>query len=279
MALPTAFDPAEREVPDRVRQQYEKLSALPFVREFLNAVPNMSVVLNERRQIVFANRSFAEFLGLKSELELLGATEDGRGSLISRRVLGQRPGEAVGCVRANLTEGGCGTTEFCRNCGAGVAIHNSQRNHSEDVQECRLQLSDECGRDTALDLRVWARPIDVEDEQFTMFSLLDISGEKRRGALERIFFHDVLNTAGGVKGLAELMAQDDIPVANVHDAAVMLAESAHQLVEEISAQRMLSDAERGDLQVQAHPARALDLLRQTRNQFLTSGVAAGKTIA
>ena len=103
--LATMFAPAERASRAEVERQHEKLAALPYVRTFLDAAPTMSVVLNAHRQIVFANRAFAAFLGRNSVEELLGI---GPNTPASRKpgVLGRRPGEAVGCIRAGLTEGG-----------------------------------------------------------------------------------------------------------------------------------------------------------------------------
>jgi PAS domain-containing protein len=71
--MATSFASAQRAPRDVVRRQHNKLVALPFVRAFLDAAPNMTVVLNDHRQIVFANRAFTEFVGRKSVEGLLGA--------------------------------------------------------------------------------------------------------------------------------------------------------------------------------------------------------------
>jgi len=220
IATTTAFAPAERALQEDVQRQHDVLAALPFVHEFLAAVPTMTVILNGQRQIVFANRAFANFIGLAQGSGNQGSGNQGsgtQGSGVGQRVtglpdgvLGRRPGEAVGCIRSNLTESGCGTTQFCRDCGAVHAILNSQWTHALDIQECRMITGVEGVNEIALDLRVWAHPIDVHGEVFTVFSVIDISGEKRREALERIFFHDVLNTASGVQ-----------VCVTVHNAAVM----------------------------------------------------------
>ena len=55
MAMATDFAPAERAPQDEILRQHDKLVALFFVHELLDAVPNMAVILNEQRQIVFAN--------------------------------------------------------------------------------------------------------------------------------------------------------------------------------------------------------------------------------
>ena len=81
MSLKTAFASAERASAEEVGQQHRMLSQLPFVAEFIDAVPNMAMVLNKHRQIVFANRAFRAkaqietFLGigLKSAVDDLAA--------------------------------------------------------------------------------------------------------------------------------------------------------------------------------------------------------------
>jgi len=50
---------------------------------------------------------------------------------------GFRPGEILNCIHAGENEAGCGTTEFCRECGATKAILNSQKNGANE-QECRI---------------------------------------------------------------------------------------------------------------------------------------------
>lgn len=276
MTMETEFAPAERASMEEVRRQYEKLAKLPFVRDFLDAVPNMSVVLNKQRQIVFANRAFAEFLGLKDTGELLGKSHCEACNCLYADVLGRRPGEAVGCIRSRLTESGCGTTLFCRTCGAVISILNSQKLHTLDIQECRMVCGEEGAHESSLDLRIWSRPIDVEGEVFTVFSVMDISNEKRRKALERIFFHDVLNTAGGVKGLADLLIQTGLSPEQIQDISGMISESTGQLIEEVSAQRMLSAAEVGDLKVSGQEIHSLELLYQIIRQFHSYSAAGRK---
>lgn len=271
VVMDTAFAPAERASREEVLRQHAKLAALPFVREFLDAIPDMSMVLNGQRQIVFANRAFSEFLAAGRGDPLASAAGP------EADVLGCRPGEAVGCLRFQA-EGDCGTTAFCRTCGAAIAIVSSQKRHAPEVRECRMFIGGIGAAETALDLRVWARPIEVQGESFTMFSLVDISDEKRRKALEQIFFHDVLNTASGVKGLADLMVHAGMPEAKIRHVAGMVAESADKLVEEISAQQMLIAAENHELLVSAQPLRSLDLLQEMVRQFHSHSAASRKKI-
>lgn len=278
MTMETSFAPAERASQEEIQRQYQKLVSLPFVCDFLDAVPNMSVVLNEHRQIVFANRAFAEFLGIKCPDELLGQSHCEAFKCLYAGVLGRRPGEAVGCIRSHLTEGGCGTTMFCRTCGAVISIMNSQKLCALDIQECRMICGEEGANEIALDLRIWSRPIAVGGAVFTVFSVMDISNEKRRKVLERIFFHDVLNTASGVKGLADLLIETGLSEMEVKDISSMISETSEQLIEEINAQRMLSAAESGELKVSVQEVHSLELLYRIIRQFHSHSVAKGKEL-
>jgi nitrogen-specific signal transduction histidine kinase len=278
MALETAFAPAERDLQDQVLRQHGKLSALPFIRDFLDSVPNMTTVLNTHRQIVFANRAFMDFLGLETEAQVLGKKTGEAMGRVYPDFLGRRPGEAVGCIRAHLTPGGCGTTPFCQTCGAVISILNSQQFKRLDIQECRMICGEKGKNETALDLRVWSRPIEVDGEVFTVFSVVDISDEKRRKMLERIFFHDVINTAGCIKGLADLMIETHMTDSEIKEMTSMICESADQLLEEISAQRELSAAESGDLKAELRPLQSSELLTQVIRQFHSYNTAKDKIL-
>jgi len=264
MTMKTEFAPAERATKEEVDRQHRMLMDLPFIKEFIDAVPNMAMVLNKERQIVFANQAFRTFAGIEGMEEIIGSRQNELLGCVRAQYLGDRPGEAAGCIRSGMTEGGCGTTVFCRTCGAVQAILNSQKKNAVDVQECRMVCGE--ARDP-LDLRVWSRPILVKGETFLVFSVMDISDEKRRKALERIFFHDVLNTAGGMKGLADLLAEAGISEEEMRELAGMLSETGEQLVEEISAQRILSSAEVGDLSVSTEPLHSLELVSRVIHQM------------
>jgi len=275
MALETEFASAERLDFEVVKAQSSRVADLPVVRDFLNAMPNMVLVLNECRQIVFANGVFLNFIGAKTVEDLLGCRQGEALECINPDLMGKRPGEAVGCVNADLTEGGCGTTLFCRTCGAVRSIVNSQQLTTLDIQECRMVRGED---QQSLDLRVWSRPIDLGGETFTVFSVVDISNEKRRQALEHIFFHDVLNTATGVVGLADLLIQTELSEEEIREITGMLAESADQLVDEIAAQRMLMAAESGELEVSAKEIYSFELMGRTIRQFHSLSLGENKNL-
>lgn len=149
--MATEFAPAERVSDGEIERQRRLFQAVPLMDQLLDAVPSWLVVLNRQRQLVYANQSLYRVLDAGSE---------------GFRVLGSRPGEILKCAHAFESEGGCGTTEFCSTCGALKAVLSTQEGRS-DVQECRIiqdQTSD------ALDLRVWAKPLVLGKERFTIFA-------------------------------------------------------------------------------------------------------------
>jgi len=249
-AIPTQFAPAERLSSQEIQTQSASFSSLPYLRELADALPTIFVVLNSYRQIVFANQALADFAGKNRPEELYGL----------------RPGEAFHCIHSNETEGGCGTTEFCRTCGAAHAIL-AAIGGKRDVQECRISTRD----GQSLDLKALACPLRNQGG-FVSFALEDISHEKRRRVLERIFFHDVLNTAGGVQGLVELLKEENDP-KEAEELIDMIWSGAHMLIDEINAQKQLSAAENGDLTVEAETARTDDFLKEVLGLYENQPVA------
>jgi signal transduction histidine kinase len=237
--LPTKYAPAERLPREELDQGITKFFDIEHLQEFLDNVPDVVMVLNEYRQAIFANASTLDIFEIK---DLSG-------------LYGLRPGEALNCVHAFESEGGCGTTEFCRTCGAINAILDSQKGRYS-VRECRITR----GRGDSLDLRVYASPFDADNTRYTVFTVADISHEKRRLALERIFFHDIANTIGSLNGFAQLF-NEARPEDDTEVRESILTLSGH-LVDELNAQRDLIAAENHELT--PHPANlnTVGLLRE-----------------
>ena len=256
VGLETQHAPAERAGSETLAQQAERVQQAPLLRHLADAIPDILVILNRQRQIVYANQRLLEFLNLQGGQELIGL----------------RPGEALNCAHASQSAAGCGTTEFCRTCGAVNAILASQKG-LQSVQECRILTQDK----DALDLKVWATPYQQDGQRYTVFVAADVSDEKRRQTLERVFFHDVLNTAGGVYGLSALLAEED-DLDQVPDIAEMIYRSSDRLIKEIQAQRQLSAAERGDLAVSISDTRTVALLSQVAESYGQHPVAENRVI-
>ncbi|MCA1760397.1 MAG: hypothetical protein LC658_11570, partial [Bacteroidales bacterium] len=243
--LKTYFAPAERADDSQVEEDAGGFANNLILNKIANAVSTMLVILNQQRQIVYANKLFLDFLNVTN----------------NSRVIGKRPGEAVDCIHAFAVEGGCGTSEFCRTCGSIGAILESQMGLKSE-KECRIMT---CSQD-ALDLRVTATPYTDENGEYTIFAIHDISHEKRREILERVFFHDVLNSAGGISGLSSIL-QEVTDFGDMKRIAKTINRAAGNMVDEIQAQRQLIAAERGDLEPVLSVTTAMALLNDVTDLF------------
>ncbi|MBN8544705.1 MAG: HAMP domain-containing histidine kinase [Ignavibacteria bacterium] len=256
-ALKTSFAPPER-TPDHILlAQINKIESHSDITSVLHAIPEFVMILNKEREIVFANKSLLKYL----------AAED---DFLKR---GFRPGEAINCQHAFENEAGCGTSEFCKTCGAVISILNSQSGQYEDVQECRIIQGDGC---TALDLRVKSTRLSLEGEDFTVFTVADISNEKRRQALERIFFHDILNTAGGILGYTQILREAEPDELEIFSESI--EELSNRLIEEIQAQKQLIAAEGGQLDIRPVKFSSARMVQETIELYKNHVVAEGKSL-
>ncbi|MBF0549824.1 MAG: PAS domain-containing sensor histidine kinase [Deltaproteobacteria bacterium] len=226
----TMFLPPERSSGEDIRRQREKLLEFPLLKTIVDGIPDGVLILNNpTRQIIIANSALLEALGLEHEQDALG----------------KRPGEALGCIHSAEHSSGCGTSESCRHCGAAKVL-NQCRMGRKAADECRIICIFE-SETKALDLLIWGTPFSFGDQDLILFAVADISHEKRRRVLERIFFHDFLNTAGGLRSLAELLLEE--ASAELNEIVQPMYEAADILINEIESQRQLVEAENGEMEV------------------------------
>ncbi len=255
---PTAFLPAERGSAAELARQIDLVRSSPMVRLLLDASMGFAIVLNRHRQVVHVNHAFQAYM-------------DTHGLVLAS---GQRVGELLHCVNSDESDGGCGTTEACTYCGVGRSTPFA-RQGARGAYECRIQTS-EVGND--LDLLIRTTPLEIEDEAFLVLAATDISHEKRRRALEHIFFHDVMNTAGGIHGLAEIVnrAPPDVAAARY---LPMLSVASRVLIDELASQRDLAAAEAGDLRASPRRFSTRALLHNLVDVCEHREVAAERTLA
>ena len=256
--MTTYFAPAGRDAPDELRRKSNVVAQTPWLTRTLNAMPSMAMILNGNRQIVAANEAL---------LAVLNASV--------AAVAEKRPGEAVGCIRAQEGPDGCGTSRHCVTCGAVNAILDSQKEEKKVVRECRI-LADSPNGITAMDLKVTASPIRIDSDSFIVVAVEDISQAKRLTVLQRTFFHDVLNIAGCIQGYARYVLKGE----GASSAAVCdnLAQMADQLIGEIQAQRDLIYAELGDFQPRPMPVLVSQVFQEIRVQYQKHSVAEDRSI-
>ena len=254
----THFADAERADESVLARQQESLVAEPLVDQLLDAFPQPTLVLNSKRQIVRANEQTRVLLG-KSQEQLLGI----------------RAGEAIVCSHAQDGPGGCGTSPFCRYCGALRAIKTCIGTRVADVQECRIETRLN-GEPVSLDLRVSAAPLRCQGEDYTVCAIRDITDEKRREVLERTFFHDVLNSAGSLHGIVQIF--DQLQGPEEQEVRQTIRNLSGQVVEEIQSHRDLLAAETGQLAVSIVDVNAMELLDRVCTIYRRHSAGHGKQI-
>ncbi len=253
--MKTEFATPERSTDEEIRQTHFRLAEQQEKCVLINAIPNIVLVLNNNRQIVFANQAALDYMKVDTVDDILGL----------------RPGELIGCLHSDEMEGGCGTTKNCMVCGAARAILSSQSGRTS-TEECRMLTKSS----DAFDYKVHTVPLEVFNERYVVFSIMDISDAKRKIALESIFFHDVLNTAGGIQGFAELL--DGASPEEANEFGKILASLTTRLVDEIQAQRDILSAENSELKLHLNSVTAVEIIKSTVQLYSMHSAAEGKLI-
>ncbi|MCX6222170.1 MAG: ATP-binding protein [Bacteroidia bacterium] len=255
----TKYAPAERAPLSDVLISKSRLEQLPFINEIFCSLSYIFCIFNEQRQIVFVNDVLLKSLGVDNV----------------DKVLGRRFGEAFSCIHSGDEKGGCGTSEFCRFCGAIDSILQSKRTMEKTREECRVKRMVN-GNESSIELEVTSTPFVYEDEYFTIFSLIDITDRKRRGLIERIFFHDILNTAGSLSNIFELL--EEVEEKEKPELLTIASSLSQQILDEITTQRLLLQAENSSLIVNNQRINSLEFLEVVEKDLKYHDVATDKVI-
>jgi signal transduction histidine kinase len=255
--LKTKYAPAERLSNEEVKHQIKIFKDNDVLNKFLSKIPAIFLVVNKYRQIVYMNKGALEFTGLEDVTEILG----------------ERPGEVFACIHSSEEEGGCGTSEACNYCGAVNAVLSSLKGNNA-MLDCRLILGPD---ENSFDLRVWASPLSFMNELFSAVTIQDIKHEKRRAFLERIFFHDILNSITGLLGSVEILLKHSKSI-NQEEYLKKLDGLAKNLIEEIQSQQILNAAENNALSLKVSTFNSIDFLKEMVDLYVSHGSAINRNI-
>lgn len=260
MVEKTYLAPALRSTEEEVLKENELIVSQKFFKEIFGTIPGIAAVINTKRQIVFTNNDFLSLFGIQT-LE---------------PVLGKRHGEVLSCIHAEEGKNECGTSEACVCCGAVNAILESQKTGCKSMKEARISAVVN-GKQKSLDLNFTSSPITVGGQLFYAIMLQDISDEKRRSTLERIFFHDLLNSAGGLNGLLSILKEETYS-EEARELINLAEEASRNILDEILLQRQLRAAENGDLVIKIEPINSMEFLNSTIGTISFHNVAKNKQI-
>lgn len=255
------FAPAERASDRQVAEMSGRILVDRVLGALIEALPDYILVLNRERQVVAANQRLLEAFGLTD----MGA------------ILGKRPGEAFGCIFASDGPGGCGTDHHCSVCGAVRSILECQENNAPSCHECRITLNRSGG--LCLDLEVLSNPAQVDGIPVTVCIIRDISDRKRRSILERVFFHDVINTVGGLHGIAALLAEGKgISPEKEAEYKEWMVHLSNRLIDEINHHRKLLAAEKGEFRPDLGMVDVQQLAREVQALYVNHDIAQGRRL-
>jgi signal transduction histidine kinase len=213
---------------------------------FADITQNLLVVVNSDYKILFANARMLEFVGA-DRLE---------------SIIGKPFGLATGCENALLDPKGCSFSIACQVCPFARFIKEARTNNS-----LSRELTMQNAAHQSIVFRARAATVEIEGEALMALLLQDISDEKRRETLERVFFHDLLNAASGIVGLLDII---DINSTEVSQSRKMLGSArlcAEYLVDEINFSRLLAAAEKDTLDLNLEPIHINNVIEKAAGFF------------
>ncbi len=253
----THFAPAERLDDTHLQEELRAVGGHPLLDTLLIATGSLLAVLNEHRQILALNERLLAFLGLGS----------------AETVLGLRLGEALACPHSEEMAGGCGTSRFCRTCGAAIAQVAALEHRQTAERICCLEVT-HAGVPSDLFLRVRVTPFAIEDRQLLLLFIEDITQQQQAALIERAFQHDLANTLASLLGASEMLIADT-RTSQATDA-VEVHRLVRRVVREIDLQRKLASANHAELRAAARPLRLGTLGAELRDVLVHHPSSTGK---
>jgi signal transduction histidine kinase len=170
-----------------------------------------------------------------------GAISDPKGCFVE---------ELFGCTdgSGDLYKPRCGTREQCAWCGLYQVVREAFEKNDRVEKEVALTVREE-GLFRYYDIRAVAAPFHLGGEGLFILSLEDITDRRRRILMEKLFYHDVLNTVSSLTMNISLM-QESVDSEEVRKFAESLERITDHLTDEIQRQRLISLAESGRLEIE-----------------------------
>lgn len=225
--------------------------------EVLNSIPTPGGLLDDNRKLLFPNKALLAAMREKEFHEALHI----------------RPGEFLKCNNAGKGQTGCGSSEACELCGAFNSMKAARTQMEQETREFRIVSETSEGRQSQI-FRFTTSPLVMDDRFHYLFYLEDISGEKRQAELERIFFHDIMNSIGSLHGIINLVkTQNSIDPQHLQ----ILEATYNNIFDTVNEQRQIFQAERGILEVRLDEVHSKDLLIENllpfkENSFYSSSL-------
>lgn len=257
--MKTNYSLQKREPIDVLLQEKASIEAIDNIKGLLSSLSYIVFILNKHRQIVFANNVLLKKLNIPEDMV----------------VLGKRPGEALDCQNAFKAPGGCGNSPNCKYCGALSVILDVQETNLPSTKEARIVIHRGDVQEQ-LDLEISGSFLNHENNDYVIISALDVTDKKRKELLERTFFHDIINLAGSLDGIMEMM--DDMTCEDRLRFLKSAKRISNSLVEEILSQQELTKAENNELSTHPEAYEINELIKDSVSKISYHEVAKNKHV-
>lgn len=256
MNSPTENAPTDGAPFDKLDRDIKLVLDNPVMAEIMRLAGGMVAVVNDRRQIVAANAGFRTFLD----------------SADTGLVFGKRFGETINCVNADNTASGCGTSLQCTSCGIVGAMIEARASNEIVQRRSPIQLR---AKGETIDRCLWVRacPLQLEERHFIILFLTDITKEERLGELDRIFFHDVLNTALGISSACTLLERHYAKEGEARQFARVAKTLSSRLMKDLRVHKLLSETKDEEFQVDRESIDLRKFMREFKEIVETWSVA------
>lgn len=225
----------------------------------LNAMHNVVFILNDCRQIIFGNN---QFLAIVQRENL-------------SQVLGKRFGELIKCINVDESNNDCGSADACKFCnGVNTVLKTIELKEAYSGEFSNINVMK--GYESTFNAFIHVTPLSVRDEIFYMVSFTDNSDLMQKRMLEKTFFHDIINTAGALKGIIGLL-KDEVPEP-VKAEVEFVEKTFSYLIEEIKMQKNIMEAENNELVLEVTSVDSFEILSSASKLYDGYAAAENKRI-
>jgi signal transduction histidine kinase len=205
----------------------------------MDAMVQPVLVLDAGKRLAQANRAFCDLVGKERH-----------------QLIGRFPGEAFGCSGCDHGNGDC--PRAGANCGLVRAV-DAGFSRGDVLHEFQLETEDGFHHP----LRLRCVPVAATGELCMIIE--DLSRSHRRDMLDRVFFHDLINSLGAIQGAAQML--QDATAGEDAEMAWLLAEQAQDVLDEVNSHRDLFDAETDELRVRRERVAVRRMLKRTATTY------------
>ena len=231
------------------REEISVLKEIYDVSEIYNIlekIPVNYVILDNKRQIVYANKNA---LILFNDYAL-------------NDILGQRLGDVLECVFSEKDLESCGEAESCKSC---KLLHSTMKSLNNESTHIELQL-ERFSSQIDWNLEIWTDPLVINDKKYVAISIHDLKFQKTKLDYDKIFFHDIVNTLQLLMGAIDSLRHDNSS-KNTEADLTTVDKITKNLVFEIKSHRALSQIQENEFKLQITKFNLTDLIEDIIEQF------------